>query len=290
MPVRVAQVDRLEVGALHDLGAGDPAPAQVVAPGRPARPPTPRRARSGGSTRDRPTPSSSSGYSRQVTSVPDRPCSSPNSRWRAPRSSSLTVSLDQPHAEQVAVEAGRPLHVLAEQRHVVQAAEARPVLAHRKPSPPERRLNSSRMRVEGAPEDRRAGQQQDPDLHRPERERDRGVDRERRDPGEQRGVGAEAGEVLAQRQLGAAERRQHESGGHALLAACRCRSGSPRPCTTMPIRITSSDSGKLPHGAGGRSERGRRGAPPACAGRRRARRACVRPPPRLRVLRPMSGG
>ena len=54
-------------------------------------------------------------------------------------------ALDQAHAEQVAVEVDGALDVRADHGHVVQAAEARPTVVHRKPNPPERRLNSSRI-------------------------------------------------------------------------------------------------------------------------------------------------
>jgi hypothetical protein len=142
--VRVAQVDRLEVLALHHLGAGDAAPAQVVAPagqlllglhgerevvGRPAphRPLLQLRILEAGHER--------AGAALLVA----------EQQVARPAVVLVHRPLDQPHAEQAAVELDRPLHVLADQRHVVQAGEARPVLVQRKPSPPERRLNSSRI-------------------------------------------------------------------------------------------------------------------------------------------------
>src|SRR5215218_9592352 len=58
----------------------------------------------------------------------------------------------QREPEQVAVEGGRPLQVAADQRHVVQPGEPHAaLLAHLKPKPPERRLNSSRSPQNAVP-------------------------------------------------------------------------------------------------------------------------------------------
>ena len=91
--VGVAQVDRLEEGPVHHLRARHPLRGQVVAPALQLLVVADREGEVVGRARRRPLPSSSSGYSRQVISVPGLPSSSPKNRWRAPGSSSLAVCL-----------------------------------------------------------------------------------------------------------------------------------------------------------------------------------------------------
>ena len=102
-------------------------PATRGSPARRAAPPRTRpRARSGGWSRRPPCPARARGYSRQVTSVPGRPSSSPKTRWRASGSSSFTPCSTSLMPEQVAVEGDRLLGVPDDQGDVVDAGDPEP--------------------------------------------------------------------------------------------------------------------------------------------------------------------
>ena len=158
------------------------------------------------------------------TSVPARPLPSPNQKWRASGSSSLTASRTSARPEQVAVEGRRALQVRADRGDVVQAEQAhaprlgRRQLGHaRNPRPPERARKARRSGRGRQHDDHADGQQGDLRQRGQQEERHGDDDRARR--GQERRVRAEAREVLAHGQLEAGEATRAKPAGEQRAAA-----------------------------------------------------------------------
>ena len=194
-------------------------------------------------------------------------------RWRALAVVLVHGLLHQPQPEHVPVEGERALHVRHEQRDVVKPGDAHPALVHRKPRPPGAALEELAHGVERTREDGDAEHDQHPDLHGPEPERDDGDgDERRRRP---RAGTSASGSPPCARGARARRRRARRSRGRPRCIRSPPRAAAPRPRGSgrCPRRITSSDSGKLPHGGAGRSSATARAAACGAGARRAPRRA-----------------
>ena len=246
--VGVAQVDRAEAAAVEDVGALDPARAQVVAPGLLLLGRARRRTRSGGSSRRRPCPGSSGTRgTRRASPARRRRVAEPEvARVRVVVVGALA---DEREPEQVAVEGGRALEVAADRGHVVQPGQPHARAARLTPSDAqtllpcrcERSPRSARKADE--PHDQRATTQHGDSCgsggeHSDARRRRR----PRRRAGQQRRVRAVAGEVLADGQLERRERRRARAAATSSAAAASpLGRRTPTTMSTSPARIAQLD-------------------------------------------------